>query len=168
MRWGGVVALCALGLLVARTLRINISPSIPIGVYIVERPPHPVQRGAVVLVCLPDPIALLGRERGYLMRGTCSGGVAPVGKPVFAVAGDTVVVRGDAVRCCGASVRAAPLDHDAAGRPLSHITDGTYIVPPGMMWLLSTWSPRSWDSRYYGAVPVSDVQGVAHQIVVMP
>lgn len=168
MRWCGVVALCAAGLVVARTLRINVSPSIPVGLYFIERHVGAPRRGTIVLVCLPDSIAAVGRERGYLLRGSCPGGVAPVGKPVFAIAGDTVIVRGGCIRSRGITVYALSLVIDASGRSLRHITDGIGIVPPGMMWLLSTWSGRSWDSRYYGAVPVSGVQGVARQIMRAP
>lgn len=146
-------------------VRINLSPSIPLGLYTVERVgDRGVRRGSLVLVCLPRAIGIVGREGGYLLRGSCPGGAAPVGKPVFAIAGDTVTVRDGIERCHGAMARARPLDRDASSRPLTRMTDGTYGVAPGTIWLLSTASPRSWDSRYYGPVPVGGVRGVLRRV----
>jgi type IV secretory pathway protease TraF len=37
------------------------------------------------------------------------------------------------------------------------VPDGRYVIPPGEVWLVSTFSPRSWDSRYFGPVPASAI-----------
>jgi type IV secretory pathway protease TraF len=37
-------------------------------------------------------------------------------------------------------------------------------VPPGQVWLLSGHDSRSFDSRYFGPVPVANVQGVARPV----
>jgi conjugative transfer signal peptidase TraF len=145
-------------------LRINLSPSIPLGLYTIEHVGgRGVRRGSIVLVCLPHAVALVGRERGYLLRGSCPGGAAPVGKPVFAVAGDTVTAQDGIERCHAGIAYARPFDYDTAKRPLTHPADGTYVILPGTIWLLSA-SPRSWDSRYYGPVPVSGVRGVLRRV----
>jgi conjugative transfer signal peptidase TraF len=145
-------------------VRINLSPSIPLGLYALERVgDRGMRRESILLVCLPRATGMVGRERGYLLRGSCPGEAAPVGKPVFAIAGDTVTVRDGIERCRGVIVHAPPLDRDAASRPLTRMTDGTYVVAPGTIWLLSE-SPRSWDSRYYGPVPVGGVRGVLRRV----
>lgn len=164
---GRIATWCALGLIGAlgvhaARLRFNLSPSIPIGVYSIDRSAsHTVRRGSIVLLCLPRSLAAFGRARGYLPRGTCPDGSAPVGKPVVAVGGDTVRAQDGIWRVNeGPRVAARALARDAVGRPLSHISDGTYLAQHGMIWLLATATPRSWDSRYFGAVPAAGVKGV--------
>jgi conjugative transfer signal peptidase TraF len=172
-----VAAVAVGGLLVATALgpagvRLNLSPSMPVGIYLARPmttlPASAVRRGALVAVCLPSAVGQWGRARGYLMRGSCADGVAPVGKPVFAVEGDTVVV-GPAGLALGRTVapNSRPLARDAAGRPLSHVPDGRLPVAHGEIWLVSTHTSRSWDSRYYGPVPVARVVAVLRPLLVI-
>lgn len=143
-------------------LRINLSPSVPIGLYVAERAVSSaskhVDRGWLVEVCLPEEVARWGHARGYLTRGSCADGLAPVGKAVFAVAGDTVSVSAAGL---GIGQVVAPntraLTHDFRGRPLAPVGEGRHVVAPGEVWLVSTYSAASWDSRYYGPVSVTRV-----------
>jgi len=133
----------------------------PIGLYVARPVPigfdHPV-RGTIVTVCLPDPLARWGWARGYIMRGGCRDGLAPVGKPVFAVAGDTVVVGAFGLARNGRSVpNTVSLERDRSGRPLPRLSHGRYPVGNGQLWLVSTYTAVSWDSRYYGALPASSI-----------
>lgn len=143
---------------------LNLSPSMPIGLYLshdVAAGRVALQRGMVVAVCLPTPLAAWGRARGYLARGRCDDGAAPVGKPVFALAGDTVRVAPSGLTRNGESVRSTrALSRDRAGRRLPQLAEGTYPVEHGEVWLVSTHSILSWDSRYYGAVPAADIIAV--------
>jgi conjugative transfer signal peptidase TraF len=146
-------------------LRINLSGSVPLGIYrVVAEVPH---RGSTVLLCLPEPVALLAKNRGYLrLNGKCPGQVGPVGKPVLALPGDTIVV----VRDIGLFVNgmlipnSRALVQDEAGRLLPRLRDGTYSVSPGEMWVASQYSSRSFDSRYFGAVAESSLQSVIRPI----
>jgi type IV secretory pathway protease TraF len=61
----------------------------------------------------------------------------------------------------------APLYSDSAGCPLQSVSVGVYHVPAGAVWLLSGHDPRSFDSRYFGAVPAVSIQGVAHPVWVV-
>jgi len=87
----GALAAATLGL----GLRVNLSPSAPLGVYraITGTP----TRGAWVAACVSAEAAVLGRARGYLGAGPCVGGVQPVIKPVVALAGDVVELEPEAV-----------------------------------------------------------------------
>jgi conjugative transfer signal peptidase TraF len=146
-------------------LRVNLSGSVPLGIYrVVAEVPH---RGSTVLLCLPEPVALLAKNRGYLrLSGNCPGQVGPVGKPVLALPGDTIVV----VRDLGLFVdgmlipNSRPLVQDEAGRPLPRLREGAYPVSAGEMWVASKYSSRSFDSRYFGAVAASSVQSVIRPI----
>jgi hypothetical protein len=57
--------------------------------------------------------------------------------------------------------RADPEQRSARTRPIS---PGTYRVAPGHVWLLSSYSADSWDSRYLGPVPVTEIRGVARPV----
>jgi type IV secretory pathway protease TraF len=55
------------------------------------------------------------------------------------------------------------LPWDGEGRPLPQIR-GTYQVLPNQVWLVSRYSPVSYDSRYFGGVPISALQQVAEPV----
>ena len=160
-------AICLLSLLAwcVSDLRLNLSSSVPLGVYrLVAGSPH---RGSTVLLCLPKPVAELARDRGYLrMRGNCPGNVSPVGKPVLALPGDTIVVERNAgLFVNGARIpNTRALARDEAGRMLPHFPDGTYPVASGQLWVASQYSSRSFDSRYFGPVEGSSVRSVIRPI----
>ena len=136
------------------SLWINLSPSLPLGVY---RPiDAPVTRGAIVVVCLPLAIGRLARERGYLGYGPCPGHVERLGKRVAAVAGDTVETFAEGVRINGFLIPGSRrLERDSRGRRLP-VAERKIVVRPGELFLLATDNPRSFDSRYFGPVAVAD------------
>ena len=145
-------------------IRINLSPSAPVGVFlatpvVAERQGSAqLQRGMLVAVCLPERVAEWGRARRYLMRGSCSDGTAPVGKTILAESGDTVTATADGLAVDGRLVcNTRPLAQDRDGRPIARVPDGRYAVGAGEIWLISTYTTRSWDSRYFGPVPVAGV-----------
>lgn len=136
--------------------RFNLSPSIAPGVYRVTD--GPIQRGVTIIVCLPRALSALAREREYISAGSCADGNAPIGKRVAATAGDTVDVSSAGIAVNGRLMpNTQPLASDRDGRTLPRIAHGRYRVPVGEVWLLSTFSPRSFDSRYFGPVPLTHV-----------
>ena len=150
-------------------LRVNATASMPQGIWQVEAPGALIGRGEIVSVCLPQSPALNeAAERGYIPAGACPGGHEPLVKPVAAVAGDRVTVTALGIAVNGEPIaQSAPLDEDSAGRRLRPVPSGTYSVPAGEVWLLSGHDPGSFDSRYFGAVPVTNIQGVARPIWVV-
>jgi conjugative transfer signal peptidase TraF len=150
---------------------VNLSPSMPVGLYLSRKvvgDQVALPRGTIVAVCLPHSLAAWGRGRGYLVHGRCRDGIAPVGKPVFAVAGDTVGVGWNGLARNGTAVAAThPLLRDRAGRSLPRLPYGTYPVEAGQLWLVSTHVAASWDSRYYGPVPAADVVAVLRPVWVI-
>jgi conjugative transfer signal peptidase TraF len=142
-------------------LRWNHTPSYPRGLWRIVSPYDPAHaKGSLVLFCPPaTTLFRVGRERGYLAAGVCSGGTGALIKRVVAVPGDRVTVTPNGVSVNGRELpnsRALPVD--AAGRPLPSASGGP--VPPGRVWVLSEYHPRSFDSRYYGSIEVSRLQGV--------
>ena len=140
----------------AAGVRLNLTESIPAGLYQESAPaPRALRRGAIVLACLPSEVAKFARARGYLPRGNCPGGTMPVGKIVVATAGDTVTICDSGIRINGALLaRSLPMLRDRSGRPLPRLARRRYIVAGGTIWLGSR-SDAGFDSRYFGAVPTS-------------
>ncbi len=126
----------------------------------------PIVRGALVAACLPAAAARTGFTRGYLQAGDCPGGVEPVAKVLGALPGDVVEVAPDGVVVNGVPfANSATAARDSTGRPLTHVAWGVRRVSAGEVWLFGFRNARSWDARYFGAVPVSGVRGVLRPIV---
>jgi conjugative transfer signal peptidase TraF len=156
---GGISIVTAmLALVLWSGLRFNITSSIPLGVYRVVGDTALARRGDVVLACLPESVARLAHDRGYVPRGgPCPERLVPVGKLIMALAGDTVVVSSDGLHVNGQLVQnSRALVRDAVGRELRGIPSGRYPVSSGEVWLIGT-SPRSFDCRYIGPVPIRNV-----------
>jgi conjugative transfer signal peptidase TraF len=137
---------------------INVTESLPIGVYRVVH--APVTRGAYVLACAPEWAGRLARERGYVWRGPCPGGAAMLGKQVVAIAGDTVEVTDAGVMVNGKLLaKSAPLTRDTRGRTLPVVRERLFVLP-GSVWLGSQWNSRSYDSRYFGTADRNSIRAV--------
>lgn len=137
-------------------IRFNLSESMPIGVYIVTD--RAIERGSIVLACLPPGAAFLARQRHYISRGSCADGTAPVGKVVAARGGDTVAATLGGLTVNGYLLpNSRPLLFDSEGRPLARTAPLWSVVPAGEAWIVSPYSPRSFDSRYFGPVPESTI-----------
>jgi len=148
-------------------LRVPTTPSVPPGLYLLTHR-APV-RGGWVVVCLPEDVARRGRRRGYLGAGRCPGGASEVLKRVAALPGDEVIVSPLGLVVDGQPLpRTARRARDSAGRPLPAIPAGVYPVAPGTAWLYSDHHPRSWDSRYYGPVPLAGVRSTARLLLAAP
>jgi conjugative transfer signal peptidase TraF len=106
-------------------LRINTSPSLPMGLYIVT-----ADAGAnMVEFCPAEPFATLSIIRGYRDPGNCRDGAAPLLKPVVAKSGDVVELSGAGISVNGALLpNTAPLSKDTKGRPLEAWPFGRYVV----------------------------------------
>ena len=149
----------ALGVLI-----LNTDSAAPAGVYRVVA--HGIERGELVAACLPIPIAREGLARGYLRTGACAGNAEPVGKIVGALPGDSVEIEPGWVAVNGARfARSKVATHDSAHRPLPHVAWGSHRVAAGQVWLFGFNDRRSWDSRYFGPIPLANVSGEIRPVV---
>jgi len=135
----GVLVLAAV--VSTRWVRLNLSPSVPVGVYRLARPAAPLARGTLAL--LPAPVAV----RPWHRAG------ARLLKPVAAVAGEEVCVRASGLWIAGQWY--GDVYGEADGKRLPHL-DGCQVVPDGSVFLAST-QPRSLDGRYFGMTPLTDL-----------
>ena len=130
-------------------LRINTSPSLPVGLYITTVDP----KSRLVEFCPPEPYARFAIARGYRDAGNCADGAAPLLKPVIAEAGDVVEVSTSGLIVNGQPVpNTAAVHTDTKGRPLPPWPSGHYKVEAGTIWVASSYNSRSFDSRYFGPI----------------
>jgi conjugative transfer signal peptidase TraF len=164
-----VVTLAAMAALITAgryfQLRITLTDSFgPAGIYHLIA--VPAGRGALVAACLPVAIARTGLSRGYLAKGDCPAGAEPVAKVIGALPGDVVELEPGFVAVNGMKFPSSQTAaRDSAGRPLAHVLSGAYRVGAGEVWLFGFNNRRSWDARYFGAVPKANLLGVLGPVV---
>ncbi|CDG90613.1 S26 family signal peptidase [Xenorhabdus bovienii] len=145
--------------------RFNFTDSAPHGLWMVRsEDTNAIKRGALIEVCPPAlPIVRLMAERGTLSAGDCApSGVMPFLKPVSAVQGDIVHLKTGQP----ATVNGVALPNTMSMPAVPAWPDGDYVVKPGEVWLFSSYSTGSFDSRYFGSVALSNVRGVAFPVAV--
>ncbi|MQW86367.1 conjugative transfer signal peptidase TraF [Sinorhizobium saheli] len=142
--------------------RLNFTPSEPLGLWRIVKAERPLQIGDLVFICPPDTEPFRqARDRGYLRRGLCPGGFAPLIKTVAALPGDHVDVGADVV------IDGRPLPDsklrafDGEGRAMAAFSGN--VVPPGHLFLHSSFA-SSYDSRYFGPIPVKGLLGCARPV----
>ena len=137
--------------------RINLTPSMPLGLWrVVAASPVDYHQGQAVAVCPPV-------DASFLPRGPCPLGMQPLLKQLVALPGDIVTVT-----LAGVSVNGGPLLPHSA--PLAQTSDGQPLPQQRGTWRLTGYwiygpdSPRSFDSRYFGEVSAACLQGLARPV----
>lgn len=130
-------------------LRINPTPSLSKGVYRItpEHSPAGLAKGDLVSFCLRGEFADLAKERGYLQAGSCENGLRPLLKRLAGLPGDYIDVATLAIRTVDSQGRLMP----------SSLRSG--VIPTDMALVLAD-HEGSFDSRYFGLVPLEDLQRV--------
>ena len=140
--------------------RYNASASMPTGVYWFV--PGPVRRGDIVGACLPGALARYALAHKILdpSRHPCANGVEPIIKVLAAESGDVVDIGPQGVRINGVLWPMSVVRHaDAHGHAVEfRMPPGRYRIAPDKVFLMGE-HPRSWDSRYFGEVPRSEITG---------
>jgi conjugative transfer signal peptidase TraF len=136
-------------------LRINTSPSLPMGLYITT-----ADAGAnMVEFCPAEPFATFAIVRGYRDPGACRDGAAPLLKPIVAKPGDVVELSARGISVNGALLsNTVPLSKDTKGRPLEAWPFGRYVVAAETVWVASSYHSRSFDSRYFGPISTTAIR----------
>jgi conjugative transfer signal peptidase TraF len=159
------VSLFTLGLIVllgGQGFRINLTPSEPLGLWRIVKPDRPILVGDLVFICPPDTDALrAARARGYLRFGLCAGWVAPLIKTVVATSGQVIEINDD-VRIDGRLLPHSRVARTDGQRRAMVRYDGG-VVPPGLVFLHSEF-PGSFDSRYFGPLPMDGILGLAREV----
>jgi conjugative transfer signal peptidase TraF len=137
-------------------MRINASPSLPLGIYM-----ETTDRSAPLIEFCPlEPYGSFAAGRGYRSRGNCPDGADPLMKPVIANAGDIVDFSSRGIAVNGVLLpNTAPKAKDTQGRPMKPWPCGHYRVEDGSVWVASSYNSSSFDSRYFGPIPVAIIRG---------
>jgi type IV secretory pathway protease TraF len=124
-------------------IRLNLSPSLPYGFYVIHWGQRSLIRGALVVVSVP------GWGPSFL----------PLLKPVAAIEGDQVCRLGSMLSIQGHLY--GEIHYESRGRPLPSVFQGEscLTVGPGQVFLASE-APRSLDSRYCGPVALAQIRAV--------
>jgi conjugative transfer signal peptidase TraF len=137
-------------------LLYTVTGSIPRGVYWIT-PSQRAKRGDLVIFPIPAEVRELVYERRYLPST-----VKVLAKPVAAVAGDHVCLRGEGLVVNGQAITLT-LSHDAQGRLLPR-HDLCRVLADGEMFVATTHS-NSFDSRNFGPISCTRLRGTLTPIL---
>ena len=136
-------------------LWINLTSSMPPGIYVQEQ--SEIKRNDYVISCLPKEVASISYQRGYLGYGNCYLHTAPVGKKLVAMEGDLAQIDYNGIRVNGKLIKGTkPSAFDGKGR-IMEIKQFKRKLAKNEI-LLALENPRSYDSRYFGAISDKELQ----------
>lgn len=136
---------------------LNLSPSVPLGLYKLIPLKGQLRVGELVIFEVPKPARPYVHGRGWLPEGWL------LMKKVGALPGDKVTITNDLLKINGLDV--GPIyELDSEGKPLPQIRDD-FHVPARHFLPVATGIQNSFDGRYFGPVPVSLIKGKAVAII---
>jgi conjugative transfer signal peptidase TraF len=133
----------------------NASASVSIGLYAVH-PTHKLAITELVVVRPPDHLARFLGERHYLPLGV------PMLKRVLALPGQIVCRNKRTITVDGIAMGEA-LERDSRDRPLP-VWQGCQRILDGHVFLMNWQSESSFDGRYFGPLPTTNIIGRAEPI----
>ena len=142
-------------------LRLNVSASVPLGLYLQLPPPRAFVRGTLVLFPPPASIGPLMMARGWLAPGV------PLLKPVAALAHDTVCMSSDGLLINRVRYADPAPTQDRHGHPLPLWT-GCRVLLDDELFVLSIRIPTAIDSRHFGPISRRMVIGRALPLLTWP
>lgn len=155
-----LVASVVLAVLWSAGYRLNLTRSLPLGLYRITD--GSIMRGRLVSFCLEDAEYItLARDRGYLTTGSCASGLRPLLKMISGVAGDRLELPNGSIAVNDELLAGtAFVNTDSQGRPLPPSLLVPGVIPPDKVLLLSQHHSGSFDSRYFGLVPLAALRPV--------
>lgn len=147
-------------------IRINTTGSYPRGIYWMTS--EPIAKGALVIFCPTDTAVFRqAKERGYIDAGFCPGGTGYMIKKIMAAANDRVEMTTAGVFVNGVLVpNSKPMDKDLEGKPLSPVKADIAALDDHSVLLMSDYSPKSFDGRYFGLMDKSQIISVIRPILI--
>ncbi|MCD0253108.1 conjugative transfer signal peptidase TraF [Xanthomonas campestris pv. campestris] len=156
----GIFAGTALG------VRLNVTPSVPTGLYLQSAAAPTLLRGRLVVACLDttNPATVEAIKRQYLPDGDCPGHIAPVLKPIAAIPGDRITTTPAGIAVNGVPMPGtARREKDPEGRPLASPSDDYTLAADQVLLLVNRTS--SFDGRYFGPLPAANVRAEARPLL---
>lgn len=141
-----------------KSFTINVTASMPIGIYRLTE--DAVKLNDDVILCPPEREGRVGVERGYLLKGRCPCGSAPMLKQVAAMPGDQVLINRIGIFVNGVLLKnSMPLDKDSLNRPMP-TQKLSKLLAPNECLVVSHNDVRGFDSRYFGIVEFQQLKKV--------
>ncbi|HAU0967552.1 TPA: conjugative transfer signal peptidase TraF [Legionella pneumophila] len=152
--------LSAVILLMAIGFRINLTDSIPIGLYRITSINN--LKNNFVIFCPEDkPAFQLARDRGYIDSGLCPGGYGYLMKKIVAIKGDKISITDEGVFVNHQRISfSKPISTDGMNRPLPQWRTRDYQLKEDEILTMTNQSAWSFDSRYYGPVHMGQIKGM--------
>ena len=140
-----VLLLCLLGIGSLPWVRLNLSPSVPLGLYCLHRVPDTLTYGQLVLVDAPAALAPWWPRR------------TPLLKPIAGLPGDVLMIRDGHFFVNARDY--GPVHYQAGDRPLPQILSPLRVGAEEVC--LASSAPKSLDCRYAGPVLRSALKALA-------
>ena len=153
-----VVAVCAVALVpfLPEKIAINPSASAPKGFYLIEETgENSVKVGDFIIIPVPQKFKKWVIERQYLAPNI------PLLKQVVALSGDRVCAVNGRIFING-NYKATAQKLDAGGREMPQLS-GCFTLKEGQFFALMP-AKNSLDSRYFGALELKNIEGIARPI----
>lgn len=136
---------------------ITTSPSMPPGLYHIDYTASP-KRGDIVVFRLPKEVEQVMTSHSWFQPGI------RYLKKVGATAGDTICTSEAELRIN--EDHTLPLfSKDREGYPLPHLIKGCLALHENQFLPISEHFVRSFDGRYYGALELKNIEGVAELVI---
>lgn len=144
--------------------RFNLTASLPLGVWKIDKSFIRIEKGDYVWFTATKEIADFALERGYLQENVkCKNNTIPLLKIVYGIPGDTYSFHQNEIRINNVAAKNIKRrETDSKDRPMPRISNG--IVREKQLFVL-TRHTHSYDSRYYGPIPIKNVEGKARPIM---
>ena len=151
-------------------LIFNYTHSVPFGIYReIAAPAGTPRNPAPYVFFCPDVRwpSMKGQPNYRDPMRTCPDGFSPLIKPVVAWPGDMVETSAAGIVVNGQPLpNTATISCDSTGRQLHPFPAGKYRVQKDELWVVSSFSPRSFDSRYFGPIPLKSVHSWIRPLLV--
>ena len=139
--------------------RVNLTPSLPKGVYRLTG--EAVKKGDLVCFCLPsgNPFSRVAKERQYLGNGYCPSGLKPLLKKLVGVPGDRFSIEANGLFLNGEALENTAISEiDRYGReiPPTLLVEG--VIPSGLGLVISEEHAGSFDGRYFGLISLDSLK----------
>ena len=132
---------------------INLSPSLPYGLYKISAPVN-LKRSDIVIFIPPDHLKTLIYKRHWLPDGW------PLMKQIGAMPGDTFCINKDQQFLINGKFVGPVSTVDSQGLPLPKIA-GCRTIEPETILPVATHISNSFDGRYFGTIPLNIIKGKA-------
>lgn len=145
---------------------VNVSSSLPIGIYLIENDENTPAKGDLVLSCIPSHYANIAFERGYLTSGICKNKIAPVGKYIAAIEGDRVLTTSEGIYINKKLIPNSKAQTTDINRRKMFTQNINRTLRKNEIFLLNE-KENSFDGRYFGIISTTYIVGKLKPLAVI-